>query len=417
MSKPAKTTDKAGLSKAASDPKPPSETKAAASATGGAAKVETVDVKPAALKEPPVKPDGKVAEKAAEKTAEKPAEKPVGKIVEVRKGGFVSTALGGVVAAGLGAGAMWYGMPNLPEAWRPAGIGAPLAETPAPVDYAPQIAAARQEALDAVAAQGGRIGALASDVAALQAAPAAAGDPAATGAMKQELAALRQAMETQQTRLAELEARPAAAAVPGAAPAALAAAEAQARQMLSEVRTELDSARAQAAEMTAAAEETANKARAEGALASLRAALDSGTSPEAPLAALNEAGLATPEALTGDLPGLDSLRSAFPAAARAALAVAVPMEAEGQGAMSRFTSFLKVQTGARSVDGPHEGASADATLSRAEAALAEGDVAGAVGEINALPQPVQDAMGDWLGQAQAWVGARAALADLAQSLN
>ena len=41
------------------------------------------------------------------------------KVVEVRRGGFLPLVLGGVVAAGLGAGATFWAIPHLPPEWRP----------------------------------------------------------------------------------------------------------------------------------------------------------------------------------------------------------------------------------------------------------------------------------------------------------
>ena len=57
----------------------------------------------------------------------------------------------------------------------------------------------------------------------------------------------------------------------------------------------------------------------------------------------------------------------------------------------RMASFLVSQTGARSLE-PREGDDADAILSRAEAALRQGDVAGARALVAQLPEVAQTAM-------------------------
>lgn len=306
------------------------------------------DEKPTTLKEPatpPANPD----QPAKPAAASKPTPAAPQQVVEVRKGGFVPTALGGVVAAGLGAGAMWFGMPNLPEQYRPEGLSAPVAEAPTPVDYAPQIAAAKAEALDAAQGVAGRVEALAADLEALKSAPAAEGGAALTA----QIAELQAALAAQTSQIAALESRPAPTGVDPAAveAAAIAAARAQADQMMGDLRAQMDQQRAKAAEEQAAAETAAQKARAQAAVAGLSAALKNGTALAGPLAALSEAGITAPPALTAEVPTLETLQTSFAPAARAALAAAAPVEAEGQGALGRVTAFFKAQTGARSVGG------------------------------------------------------------------
>lgn len=323
----------------------------------------------------------------------------------------MSTALGGVVAAGLGAGAMWFGMPNLPEQWRPEGLGsAPAVEQ---VDYAPQIAAAKSQALAAVEQQTGRVEALAGDLATLQ---KTAGP---SGQLQARLNEMQTVLEAQNARLTQLANRPASGApvdVNGIEAAAVAAAQSKADQIMTDLRGEMEAMRSAAADEQAAAEAAAALAQKQAAVAGLTAALNSGASLEAPLADLNAAGVETPAALSGDVPALEQLTEGFAPAARTALAAAAPLEAEGQGAFGRIGAFLKAQTGARSVGGAREGTDADAVLSRAEAALQAGDVGAALDETGALPQPALDAMSGWLSQANAYVDARNAVADLAQNL-
>jgi hypothetical protein len=54
-------------------------------------------------------------------------------------------------------------------------------------------------------------------------------------------------------------------------------------------------------------------------------------------------------------------------------------------------------------------------LSRAEAALAQGRLPEALADIDALPEPVQGAMADWIASARARAEAEAALASLRQA--
>jgi hypothetical protein len=60
---------------------------------------------------------------------------------------------------------------------------------------------------------------------------------------------------------------------------------------------------------------------------------------------------------------LEDIQAAFPAAARAALPVAL-RETAGDGAVDRFTAFVQGQVGGRAV-APREGDDPDAVLSRA----------------------------------------------------
>ena len=95
-----------------------------------------------------------------------------------------------------------------------------------------------------------------------------------------------------------------------------------------------------------------------------------------------------------------------------ATAAALKAAPANDGAMGVIGNFLRVQTGARSVE-PREGSDPDAVLSRADAAVKAGDIPGALSEIGALPQPGQDAMSGWSAQARTWVEANAALTALA----
>ena len=70
------------------------------------------------------------------------------------------------------------------------------------------------------------------------------------------------------------------------------------------------------------------------------------------------------------IPTLLTLQEGFAEPARAALDASIRADM-GDGWANRLTSFLRSQSGARSLT-PHEGADPDAVLSRAEAALCGG---------------------------------------------
>jgi hypothetical protein len=112
----------------------------------------------------------------------------------------------------------------------------------------------------------------------------------------------------------------------------------------------------------------------------------------------------------GGLPTLALLEGTFTEAARAALDAAL-RETGAEGLADGFLAFLRVQTGARSLE-PREGTDPDAVLSRAEAAVKAGDVTAALQELAGLPEQGRAAMADWTAQAQVYLAAQEALAGL-----
>ena len=159
----------------------------------------------------------------------------------------------------------------------------------------------------------------------------------------------------------------------------------------------------------------------------LSAELDAVTARAARLARIEAArtALATGRPL-GDLPGAPAplarfateapaaeaaLRHTFQAAAQAARAAAAPPPAGGflDRAWARAQQLVTVREGARVVVGnPVAG-----VLAEARAALAAGDLAGAVALLRPLEGPPAAALAPWLAQAEALLAARAALAEMA----
>ena len=102
------------------------------------------------------------------------------------------------------------------------------------------------------------------------------------------------------------------------------------------------------------------------------------------------------------------MQASFADAARAGLGASLGAGDTGGSALG---NFLRAQTGARSVE-PREGGDPDAVLSRADAAVARGDIAAALAEIDVLPEPGRAAMKGWTDQARAWQAASGAVAGL-----
>ena len=152
--------------------------------------------------------------------------------------------------------------------------------------------------------------------------------------------------------------------------------------------------------------------------ASLRAALDAGGPYSEPLQTLVDlAGTTPPAALTDyaadGVPTLASLREGFSDAARAALEAAIRAQI-ASGELNRVEGFMRIHSGVRSLT-PQDGDSPDAVLSRAEAALADADIAGALALVDELPPEGRTAMQAWVDQAETRRAALAALDALSGS--
>ncbi|MEP5731299.1 MAG: mitofilin family membrane protein [Sulfitobacter sp.] len=162
----------------------------------------------------------------------------------------------------------------------------------------------------------------------------------------------------------------------------------------------------------------AKEAAVRNALTEITVAISEGSGFVDALAALNDAGVEDIPAALSDFaedgaPTLVTLQNGFPDAARDALSAARSAGVdEGTGGVS---GFLRRQLGARST-APREGSDPDAVLSRAEAAVREGQLDEAFNEIESLPPEVLAVMDGWLAQARARLGAENAVKDLSQRL-
>lgn len=363
--------------------------------------------------------------------------------VTVRKTGFWPVAFGGIVAAGLGAGAAIWALPHLPAGWLPEQEEAVDAEA----IKAEAVAAAEQVASAAVAESasgsedltelqaalddhGQRIAALEQSLPDETASVDGGGDtdntvsePAAsdvTGEVTASIAQLQERLDEQAAQLEELQARPTIEPETIARIDDLASRADTLQQEITsaaeETRAQLEVAQAETAKLQEAASETIRRAEAVVAIGALRDALDKGVTAQEAQETFEGAGMDAPEALQQDLPSLVSLQEGFGAAARNALR-AVQTDGGGeQGGGNAVLDFLKAQTGARSVT-PREGDDPDAVLSRANASVEDGDIAAALDEIEALPDSAKEAMGDWLSGATAYRDAQAALSDLSTATN
>ncbi|MGY6411394.1 MAG: COG4223 family protein [Alkalilacustris sp.] len=326
--------------------------------------------------------------------------------------------LGGVIAAALGAGALW---------WLEGEGIVTLSET----DIAPLEAR--------LAAQTDRIAALEADLAPMREALAGL-DGGLTELVNRlaqqeagrtsDLAALAERVAAVDARLSGIENLP--MGVDAEAMAILRGYRDEVAGLRSELlatteraealiaASEAAEARALAAEGTleglaAAAASAEAAARARNSLRQIEGAFLFGGSFAGPLDDLAGVGIEVPATLRGlagdGVPTLAELREAFPDPAREALQIAL-RDVEDKPLAERMTAFLQLQFGMRSLT-PRDGDDADAVLSRAEAALGLGEVGRALAELATLPAAVRAPFQDWAAQAETRQAAEAALADLA----
>jgi hypothetical protein len=361
-------------------------------------------------------PEAELAHEPVAESVEEPepaASRPAPPPPPVRSGpGFLPLFLGGVAAAALGFVLARYAVP---EGW-PNASGTPTEDVSAAIDAQTSRLAALEDQLTALSAK--------VDAAAAQPAPSVDVD----ALRDQVVAALPAstdagAMDALQARIDELAGQIQTLAAQPAEPPAptedqMAAFQAQLDGAVAEARSQIEAAQAEAARIEAEAAEAAEKAAATAALEQIAAAVDTGADYAEPLSVVAQAGVTVPQVLTdgadGSVPTLPALQAEFPDAARAALDASIRAD-ESDTTMERAIAFLRTQTGARSLT-PRDGDDPDAVLSRAEAALRDGDLSTALAELGGLPEAGLAAMGDWKAAAERRQAALTALDELRAGL-
>ncbi|MDA7966641.1 hypothetical protein, partial [Ruegeria sp.] len=332
------------------------------------------------------------------------AEERVTEHTQEKRGGFVPALIGGAIAAAIGFAAGNAGLftngSNTSDAV--AALEAKLA------DQSDQIAKLTKSLSDGPDLSGltEQVTALSNKLAPLE---------SDLGGVKSSVETLTGKVDPLADRLSALETRP---VTDSASPEAVAAYEAELKKLQDSLATQ----RAEVEKMVADAQALESKAAADAqaaantaTLSRLVGQLDAGQPYTNLVSELQAGGVTVPDALTAPadkgVATLAALNASFAPAARTALADARDAE-KGTGLLA----FLQRQTGARSVT-PQDGDDPDAVLSRAQAALASGDVAGALTELKALPEAAQTAMGDWEQTAQTRVAAVDAAKALQSSVN
>lgn len=359
------------------------------------------DAPPKVAKNVTAKDPESKAEQAAN-TEPKPIETKVSEPVPTqpsRDGVFLPMLLGGLLAGAIGYGVAYlqYADEAVTEPAATANdiadLRAEIAALPGPTDTS-DLSNKVTDLSDAAARIDEEIAALAERVETVERQPSGDGTlpQTAIDAFEADMLALRDQVAAQQSELAAVADQTAA---------------------------RLATTRAEAEAIEQNAIEAARAATAKASLARVQGALESGAPFGGLLGELESAlGEPAPDALSAVVDGtatLGSLQSEFPVAARRALADARSEGVDGDEA-SGFTAFLRDQLDMRSV-APKEGASVDATLSRAEAALREGRLNDALAEIGTLPDVARAAMSDWLALAEARASAIDAADTLSNSLS
>jgi len=331
-----------------------------------------------------------------------PEEAPT-EVATEKRGGFVSMLLGGAAAAAIGFGVAQF-------------VDLPIGQNPsADIEAALDAQTARLSEIENAVAAASDDSAIMSQISNLQATVEA--DQAAT---TQGLDDLTSKLAELDARLTEVEKLPVSGSAASSSAVAAYERELQAlREMFEAQRAEIQSIASTAAAQVESAERLAKEAAVQAAVSRIEAALDSGGPFAEALNDLKSVGnIEIPAELgaiaTAGAPTQMGLQEQFPDAARAALQASIQLGVE-DGTTSRLTAFLRTQLGARSLE-PREGDDPDAILSRAEAALRDGDIERSLAEIATLPNVGQDALANWVANAMARQSALAAVEKLTETI-
>lgn len=318
--------------------------------------------------------------------------------------GFIPMLLGGLVAGGIGFGASYY--------WN-------QSASDNASDFQSKVIAQIEQNADAISSLSDTVDALpvAPDLSAIT--DEQSNQAAAMDSLIDRLAAVETQVSALDQRLTDVEKRP---MTEGASDAAVAAYERELKALqdtMAAQRAEIETLAEEARSMEGNAEDVAKATMLRSALTRVQTAIDGGTGFAPALGDLQAGGVEVPAALSDvaedGVMSLAQLQSAFPDAARSALAVSRQQAAEsGEG--SGFSAFLKNQLGTRSLE-PREGSDPDAVLSRAEAAARDGRLADTLAEIEALPEVGRAELAEWTTNVTRRQAAVSAVEALGQELN
>jgi hypothetical protein len=339
--------------------------------------------------------DAVVAEDVQEVVSDAPAEDAIADdvdaiVTERKSSGVVTLVFAGFICAGLGFGAAILSQPSNPI-W--------------PVH--PDLAQFRDETTGKITGIDTRLNALERRVTDVD--KRAVGDvfqfdlDELTNTYDQRFLEIASQLENFDQRLAALE----KSAIESAIPDELVA---QYQDEVKRLKATLEAQRESLQKFMSETAETANEVTqrakdtvARGILAQIRAAIDAGGPFDTAIKEFDEqVGQALPNQLRflaqEGVQTYQELRDSFTEAARSALNAARNELNESEG-FTGIGNYLRKQFQARSVT-PKTGDDADSILSRAEQALRENDLNGALNELDALPDAARDQMQPWIDQAR-----------------
>ena len=339
--------------------------------------------------------DAVVVEDLQEAVSDAPAEDAVADAVETieterKSSGVLPLVVAGFICAGLGFGAAILSQPSNPI-W--------------PVH--PDMAQFRDETTGQITGIDTRLNALEGRVSDVD--QRAVGDvfqsdlDELTTGYDQRLSKIASQLENFDKRLAALEKSTIESAIPDELVAQYQDEVKRLEETLKAQRESLQQFMSETAETANEVTQRAKDSVARGILAQIRAAIDAGGPFDS---AIQEYDEQVGEALPNQLRSLaeegvqtyQELRDSFAEVARSALNAAHEELNESEG-FAGIGNYLRKQFQARSVK-PKAGDDADAVLSRAEQALRENDLNGALNELDALPDAARDQMQPWIDQAR-----------------
>jgi hypothetical protein len=339
--------------------------------------------------------DAVVVEDAQEVVSDEPSEDAVTDVSEAgdtkrESTGVVPLLVAGFICAGLGFGAAILSQPSNPI-W--------------PVH--PDVAQFRDEATGQITGIDTRLNALERRV--TDADQRAVGDvfqsdlDALTAGYDQRFLGIASQLENFDKRLAALEKSTIESAIPDELVTQY---QDEVKRLKETLEAQRESLQKFMSETAQTANEVAQRAKdtvARSILAQIRAAIEAGGPFDTAIKEFDEqVGQALPNQLRSfaeeGVQTYQELRDSFAEAARSALNAARDELNESEG-FTGIGNYLRKQFQARSVT-PKTGDDADAVLSRAEQALRENDLNGALNELDALPDAARHQMQPWIDQAR-----------------
>jgi len=235
----------------------------------------------------------------------------------------------------------------------------------------------------------------------------------------QRFAKITSNLESYEKRLSALEKSTIESAIPDELVAQYQDEVKRLKETLETQRESLQQFMSETAETANEVTQRAKDTVARGILAQIRAAIDAGGPFDNAIKEFDEqVGDAMPNQLRSlaqdGVQTYQELRDGFAEVARLALSAAREELNESEG-FSGIGDYLRKQFQARSVI-PKTGDDADAVLSRAEQALRENDLTGALDELDALPDTARDQMQLWIDAARERQGALEQLDTLSQEI-